>query len=92
LNKSKKLEKFTVPLGSLQPTAIVAYWANVGAFGGPRHTVTAHQRQGFHLAHPHGSSYEPQHLNLEVVVGRRGLTSKAVRVVVTDGVEGGNCN
>jgi hypothetical protein len=48
------------------------------------------RRQGFHLIHPHGSSYEPQHLNLEEVPGNRTLISKAVRGAATDGVEGGN--
>jgi hypothetical protein len=48
------------------------------------------RRQGFHLAHPHGSSYEPQHLNLEEVAGKRGLTGEAVRAVATDVIKGGN--
>jgi hypothetical protein len=49
------------------------------------------RRQGFHLAHPNGSSYELQHLNLEEVAGKRGLTGEAVKAVATDDVEGGNC-
>jgi hypothetical protein len=49
------------------------------------------RRQGFHLAHPHGSNYEPQHLNLEEVVRKGGLTGEVVRVAATDSIEGGNC-
>jgi phage gp16-like protein len=123
------LEKFTVPLGSLQPTVTLAYWAKAqqaiprrlpltamahrvrsvrgqhmhtmhsarGHHGQcTRHgmelygTVTAHRRQGFHLAHTHGTIYEPQHLNLEEVARKRGLTGEVVRAVTTDGVNGGN--
>jgi hypothetical protein len=47
-------------------------------------------RQGFPLYHPHGSSYEPQHLNLEEVAGNRGLTGEAVGAAATDDIEGGN--
>jgi hypothetical protein len=52
--------------------------------------ATAYQQQGFHLAHPHGSSYEPERLNPEEVSGKRGLTGEAVGVVATNGVDGGN--
>jgi hypothetical protein len=51
----------------------------------------AYRRQGFHLAHPHGSSNKPQHLNLEEVVEKRCLNDEVVGVVATDDVEGGNC-
>jgi hypothetical protein len=44
----------------------------------------------FYLAHPHGSNYEPQHLNLEEVAEKRGLTGEAVRAVANDDVECGN--
>jgi hypothetical protein len=50
------------------------------------------RQQGFHLGHPHGSSYEPQHLNLEEVAENRDLTGAAVGAVATDGVDGGNCS
>jgi hypothetical protein len=53
--------------------------------------ATTYRRQGFHLAHPHGSSYEPQHLNLEEVAGKWGLTGEAVGVAAIDGVIDGNC-
>jgi hypothetical protein len=46
--------------------------------------------QGHHIGHPQGSNYEPQHLNLEEVVRKRGLTDEAVGVAATDGVEVGN--
>jgi hypothetical protein len=48
------------------------------------------RRQGFHLGHPHGSSSELQHLNIEEVARNRDLTGEAVRAIATDGVEGGN--
>jgi hypothetical protein len=48
--------------------------------------------QGFHLGHPHGSSYELQHLNIEEVARNRDLTGEAVRAIATDGVEGENGN
>jgi hypothetical protein len=44
-------------------------------------------REGFCPNHSHGSNYELQHLTLEEVAGRRGLTSEADGAVVTDGVE-----
>jgi hypothetical protein len=53
--------------------------------------AATYHRQGLHLVHPHGSNYEPQHLNLEEVVRNRGLTVEAVGVVATDDVEGENC-
>jgi hypothetical protein len=52
--------------------------------------ATAYRQQGFHLAHPHGSSYEPERLNPEEVSGKRGLTGEAVGVVATNDVDGGN--
>jgi hypothetical protein len=46
--------------------------------------------QGFHLGHPHGSSYEPQHLNVEEVAGNMGLIDEAVEAAATDDDVGGN--
>jgi hypothetical protein len=120
------MENSTIHLGSLQPMATVAYWAE-SQQAGPKRQPTAHgaqlergqhartmrstcghrgqctrccaelydgaaayRRQGLHLRHTHGSNYEPQYLNLEEVVGKRGLTSEAIGVAATDGVEGGN--
>jgi hypothetical protein len=48
------------------------------------------RRQGFHPGHPHGSIYEPQHPRLEEGARQGVLTSEAVRVAATNGVEGGN--
>jgi hypothetical protein len=48
------------------------------------------RRQGFHPGHPHGSIYEPQHPSLEEGARQGVLTSEAVRVAATNGVEGGN--
>jgi hypothetical protein len=48
------------------------------------------QRRDFHLGHPHGYSYEPQHLNLEEVSRKWGPTDEAVGAVATDIVEGRN--
>jgi hypothetical protein len=48
------------------------------------------QQQGFHPGHPHGSIYEPQHLNLEEVAGKGVLTIKAVGAASTNDVKGGN--
>jgi hypothetical protein len=52
--------------------------------------VMAYRRQGLHLGHPHSYNYELQHLNIEEVVGKTGLTGEVVGVSVTNGVEGGN--
>jgi hypothetical protein len=49
------------------------------------------RQHGFHPAPPHGSSYEPQHLNLDEVTAKRGLTGEAVGAAATDDVERGNC-
>jgi hypothetical protein len=46
--------------------------------------------QGFDPGHPHGSIYEPQHLNQEEVVENGVLTSEEVRATTTNDVEGGN--
>jgi hypothetical protein len=48
------------------------------------------RRRGFHLDHPHGSSYKPQHLNVEEVAGNRGLIDEAIEAMTTDDVVGGN--
>jgi hypothetical protein len=100
------MENVLFPWASLQPTATVAYWAEAQLasprrrpLDGPCRWCTSalgvacselERRYGFHLSHPHGSSYESQYLNLGKVAGNRGLTGEAVRAVATDDVDGGN--